>query len=76
MRQHHAGAADPDALGDGRDGGDQDLGRRADDGGIAVVLGNPKAVIAQSLAFLSERDGVADRLAVGAVDDGDGLIEN
>ena len=42
MWQHHAGAADTDALGDGGNGADQDLRRGADDGLVAVVLAHQK----------------------------------
>jgi hypothetical protein len=40
-----------------------------------VVLGHPEAVIAQRLAVLRERDGVADGVAVRPVDDRNRLIE-
>ena len=67
VRQHDAGAADADALGDGGDGRHQDLGRGADDGVVAVMLGDPEAVVAQRLAVLGERDRVADRHARAGV---------
>ena len=76
VRQHDAGAADADAIGGGGDGRDHDLGRRADDGRMVVMLGNPEAFVAQRLAMLGKRHGVADRLVLGAVGDGDRLIEN
>jgi hypothetical protein len=76
VRQHHAGAADADALGDGGDGGDEDFRRRADNGLVAVMLGQPEAVVAQRLAVLRQRDGVADGGAVRAADYGDGLVED
>ena len=50
-------------------------GRGADDGLVAVVLGDPEAVVTQRLAVLGERNGVADRIAVWAADDGDRLVE-
>ena len=76
VRQHDAGAADPDALGGGGDRGDHDLRRGADDGRMVVVLGDPEAVVAQRLAVLGEGNGVADRLILRTAGDGDRLIEN
>jgi hypothetical protein len=43
---------------------------------MAVVLGDPEAVVAQLLAILRERDGVPDRLAVRAIEDGDRLVKD
>ena len=62
-------------CGDGGDGRDQDLRGGADDSVVAVVLGDPEAVVTQRLAVLGERNGVADRVAVWAADDGDRLVE-
>jgi hypothetical protein len=76
VRQHDAGAADPDALGGGGDGRDHDLRRGADDGRMVVVLGHPEALIAQRLAMLGQRHGVADRLVLRATGNGDRLVEN
>jgi len=76
VRQHHASAADADALGDGGDGGDENLRRRADDGLVAVMLGQPEAVVAQRLAVLRQRNGVADGGAVRSANYGDGLVED
>ncbi len=76
VRQHDAGAADADAIGRGGDGRDHDLGRGTHDGRMVMVLGNPEALVAQRLAMLGERHGVADRLVLRAVGDGDRLIEN
>jgi hypothetical protein len=76
VRQHHPGAADADASGDAGDGGDQDLRRGAGDAGVVVVLGYPEAVIAECVAELREREGVADRLPVRPIDDGNRLIED
>ena len=76
VRQHDAGAADPDAPGGGGDRGDHDLRRRADDGRMVVMLGDPEAVVAQRLAVLGQGYGVADRLIVRAAGNGDRLIEN
>ena len=76
VRQHDAGAADADALGGGGDGRDHDLGRGADDGRMVVMLGHPEALVAQRLAMLGERHGVADRLVLRAAGDGDRLVEN
>jgi hypothetical protein len=76
VRQHHAGAADADGAGGSGDGGDQNLGRRADDGGVGVVLGHPEAVIVPAFAGLGQRHGVADRFALRAIHHGNRLIEN
>jgi hypothetical protein len=56
--KHHAAAAHPDALRDGADGGDQDLGRVADEHRRAVVLGHPVAVVAELLGVTGEVDRV------------------
>ena len=66
VRQHHAGAAYPDALGGRADRGDQDFGRGADDAVAVVVLGHPVAVVAQLVAMLRELDALADRGALRA----------
>ena len=76
VRQHDSRAADADARGDRGDGRHQDLGRGADDGVVAVVLGDPEAVVAQRLAMPGERDRIADRHPVRASDDGDRLVEH
>ncbi len=76
VRQHDAGAADPDALRSGGDRGDHDLRRGADDGRMVVMLGDPEPVVAQRLAVPGQRYGIADRLIVRAAGDGDRLIEN
>jgi hypothetical protein len=76
VRQHYAGAADADAPGDGSDRRNQDLRRGADDGAMAVMLGDPEAVVAQSLAVLGQRNGVAYRVAVRAIDDSNRLVKN
>ena len=76
VRQHHAGAADADrrrARGDRRH---QDLGRAADDRRQAMVLAQPEARIAEPLAMLGERDGVADRRVLAAAGERDRLVED
>jgi hypothetical protein len=76
VRQHHPGAADADAQGDAGDGREQDLRRRAGDAGVVVVLGDPEAVVAQRVAQPRQRNGVADRLPVRPIRDGDRLVED
>jgi len=76
VRQHHAGAADADTFGDGRYGGDQDLGRSADDSRVVVVLGDPESVVAEGLAGLCQRDGIANRDFMRTAGNGNGLVEN
>ena len=76
MRQHHPRAADPDTLGGGGDGGDQDLGRRA---GLAVgimVLGHPIAVIAECLGMPRKFQAFLDRGTRRSAGDDRGLIED
>ena len=76
VRQHDARAADPDALGRGGDGRHHDLGRGADDGRMVVMLRHPEALVAQRLAMLGERHGVADRLVLRPAGDGDRLVQD
>jgi hypothetical protein len=52
MRQHHPGAAQPDARGPRGNGGQQNLGGGARDAGQIVVLTDPKPVVAPCLAAL------------------------
>jgi hypothetical protein len=76
VRQHDAGAADADAFGERGYGGNQYLRRRADNSLVAVMLRDPKAVIAECLTVLRERDRVTDRVDVRAIYDGDRLVED
>ena len=76
VRQHDAGAADADALGGGGNRRHHDLRRGADDGRMVVVLRHPEALVAQRLAVLGERHGVADRLVVRSAGDGNRLVED
>ena len=62
VRQHHAAAADADALGHRRDLGDQDLGRGAREHRHSVVLGDPVTRIPQRVGELCEVDAVPERL--------------
>ena len=76
VRQHDAGAADADARGGRRDRRHHDLGRGADDGGEAVVLADPEAVIAERLAVRRQRDRVADGGVLAAAGGRDRLVEH
>ena len=74
--QHHAGTADADAPGARGDGGHQHLRRRTDDGGHAVMLAHPEALVAQGLAMLGEFHRVAQRVVFTAPGAGHGLVED
>ena len=76
VRQHDAGAADPDRRRARRDRRHQDLGCGADDGRQAVVLAQPEARVAEPLAVLGERERVADRGILAAAGERDRLVEN
>jgi hypothetical protein len=76
VRQHHAGAADADALGARGDRRHQDLGRAADDRRQAVVLAQPEARVAEAIAMLGERHRVADRRVLAAAGERDRLVED
>jgi hypothetical protein len=76
VREHHAGAADADARGAGRDGRHQQFRGRADDAREAVVLAEPEAVVAERLAERGEVEGVANRLGLGPAGDRGRLVEH
>ena len=62
VRQHHARAADANALRGRRDRRHQDFRRGADDAAAVVVLGDPVAAIAEHVAEAGERERFADGL--------------
>ena len=74
--EHDAAGADADVLGAGGDLGDEDFGGGAGEGAGVVVLGEPVAGVAESVAGFGELEGFGDGLggaAAGA--DGD-LVEH
>ena len=76
VRQHHARAADADALRRRRDRRHQHLGRGADDAVAVVMLGHPVAVIAQRIAMARQRQRLADRIRLRPAVDRGRLIEH
>ena len=74
--QHHTGASDPDAVCRLPDRGDQDFRCRADNCFIAVMLGNPEALVTEPLAMLCQSDCVADRVAVRTANTGNRLVQH
>jgi hypothetical protein len=76
VRQHHAAGADPDPLSGGGERRRQHRGRRARDPRHVVVLGDPVAVIAESLGDAGEVDRVDERLGRARALADDGEIEH
>ena len=65
VRQHHTAAADADPSGARRDRPDQHLGARAREHRAAVVLGNPVAVVAESVRQARQIERVTQRIGAG-----------
>ena len=76
VRQHHAGAADPDAPGARGHGGHQDLGRAADDGRQAMVFADPEAVVSECLAVRCQIQRVAHGVVLATPLHGNRLVQD
>jgi len=76
MRQHHASAADADALRARCDRRHQDFGGRAHDARVAVVLADPETVVAPGFGLLRQRQRVADGFVVPATGGGHRLVQD
>ena len=76
MRQHHARAADADALGAGGNGRHQDFRGAAHDAGVAVVLTHPKAVVAPSFGLFGQRQSLENGGVLPAPFGGSRLVKD
>jgi len=71
VRQHDAAGANADALGAAGDVADHEFRAAAGEADEVVMLGIPRAVVAEAVGRLGEEDRVFDRLG-GAASGGDG----
>ena len=76
VRQHDPCAAEPDAVSPCGYRRHQHFGRSAHDAGMAVVLADPKPVIAQTFCMLSQRQCLPNRFVLTPSRNSHRLVEN